>query len=127
MWDAPRIGCSEFEEEFKKAVDDDLDIPKAVALMRKMVKSDDPTHAKHQTLLKMDEVLGLGIAKVKKASLPRGARELITEREELRKSGKFKEADEIRGRLINMGVTIEDTKEGSTWKVIHSINSVQEK
>src|SRR3989344_6622270 len=79
MWDAPKVGCAEYESDFKKAVDDDLDIPKAVSLMRKMAKSDYPTHAKHQTLLKMDEVLGLGIASVKKAALPRGARELINE------------------------------------------------
>ena len=116
MWDAPKVGCAEYESDFKKAINSDLDIPKAVSLMRKMAKSDYPTHAKHQTLLKMDEVLGLGIASVKKAALPKGAKELISEREELRKSGKFKEADEIRGRLIKMGVTIEDTKEGSIWK-----------
>ncbi len=128
MWDAPKIGrsdseslqtrmsCSEFEGEFKKAINSDLDIPKAISVMRKMVKSDYPTHAKHQTLLKIDEVLSLGIAKVKKAALPKGAKELISEREELRKSGKFKEADAVREKLIKMGVTIEDTKEGSIWK-----------
>ena len=122
-----RMSCAEYESDFKKAINSDLDIPKAVSLMRKMIKSDYPTHAKHQTLLKMDEVLGLGIASVKKAALPKGAKELISEREELRKSGKFKEADEIRGRLIKMGVTIEDTKEGSIWKRAHSTNSVQAK
>ena len=127
MWDAPKVGCAEYESDFKKAINSDLDIPKAVSLMRKMAKSDYPTHAKHQTLLKMDEVLGLGIASVKKAALPRGARELIGEREEMRKSGRFKEADGIRQRLIKMGVTIEDTKEGSIWKQAHSTNSVRAK
>ncbi len=117
-WDEPKIGCSEFEDNFKKVINNDLDMPKALATMQEMVKSDYPTSAKHQSLLKMDEVLGLDLAGVKKARLPKGAKELIDKREDLRKDGKFKEADKIRQQLKKMGVELDDTHDGPRWKVL---------
>lgn len=118
-WDKPYIGCTEFEGDFKKAVNNDLDMPRAIATMWDMVKSDNfPTSAKHQSILVMDQVLGLGLDKIKKAELPKGAKALIDKREELRKAGKFEESDKVRQELADMGVEVEDTPEGSKWKVI---------
>lgn len=116
-WDEPKVGCSEFEGNFKEAINDDLDMPRAVAVMQEMIKSDYPASAKHQSVLKMDEVLGLGLAELKKAQLPKGAEELIEKREEFRKAGNFEESDKIRKELLGMGVEVEDTSEGSKWKV----------
>src|SRR3989344_5133445 len=111
-WDKPAIGrldseslqtrtsCAEFEGDFKKAISNDLDIPKALSVMWKMVKSDYPTSAKHQSILVMDEVLGLGLEKLEKSELPEGAKKLIETREELRKAGKFEESDKIRRQLL---------------------------
>ncbi|MDO8486877.1 MAG: cysteine--tRNA ligase [Candidatus Curtissbacteria bacterium] len=117
-WDDPKIGCAGLENDFKNAVNNDLDMPRAIAIMWETVKSDNPTSAKHRSILVMDEVLGLGLGEIKKAVLPKGAKELIDEREELRKAGNFEESDKIREELLEMGVVIEDTFEGSKWKVI---------
>src|SRR3989344_4125495 len=46
-WDAPKIGCADYEVNFKKAVSSDLDMPKAVALMLNLVRDDCPSSAKH--------------------------------------------------------------------------------
>ena len=116
-WDKPAIGCAEFEGDFKKAISNDLDMPKALSVMWKMVKSDYPQSAKHQSILIMDQVLGLGLSKLKKAQLPKGAKELIEKREDLRKGGKFAESDKIRRQLLEMGVKVEDTEERSKWKI----------
>lgn len=116
-WDAPNIGCSEFEGNFKKAISDDLDMPKALAVMWEMVKSNYPTSAKHQSILVMDQVFGLGLEKMVKAELPAGAQDLIEKREEQRKAGKFKESDKIRQELLDMGVEVEDTDQGPKWKI----------
>ena len=107
----------EYEGDFMNAINDDLNFPEAVSIMRKMIKSDYPTHAKHKSLIYMDEVLGLGIGEITKAKLPTGAKQLLDERDDLRNAGKFKESDEIRNKLIKMGVEIEDTSKGSTWKI----------
>ena len=128
-WDAPKIGrsdseslqtrtsCAEFEGDFKEAVNNDLDMPQALSVMWKMVRSDYPTSAKHQSILKMDQVLGLGLEKLEKKELPKGAKELIEKREELRKKGKFDESDKLRKELLKIGVEVEDTSDGPKWKV----------
>lgn len=116
-WDNPAIGCAEFEGNFQKAVNSDLDMPKALAIMWQMVKSDYPTSAKHASILVMDKILGLNLDKIKKLELPEGAKVLIEKREQLRKQGKFDESDKLRKELLNMGVEIEDTKSGPKWKV----------
>ena len=128
-WDKPAIGrsdseslqtrtsCAEFEGDFKEAIDSDLDMPHALSVMWKMAKSDYPTSAKHQSILVMDQVLGLGFSKLEKARLPKGVKLLIDEREELRRSGKFEESDKLREKLQKMGVYVEDTPQGSKWKV----------
>jgi len=117
------VGCAEFENNFKEAINDDLDMPGAIAVMWDLVKSDLPTKPKHQSIFLMDRVLGLGLDEVKKAELPDGAKELIGKREELRKSGKFEESDKLRQELLDMGVEVEDTPLGPKWKVNPSIDS----
>ena len=116
-WDDPKIGCAEFEGNFAQAINNDLDMPKAVSVMWELVKSDYPTSAKHQSILMMDKVLGLSLDKIKPEKLPEGAQELIQKREESRRQGKFEESDELRIKLQKMGVYVEDTPEGPRWKV----------
>lgn len=116
-WDEPRIGCAEFEGFFKEAVNNDLDMPKALSVMWETVKSDYPTSAKHQSILIMDRVLGLALGQIKKQKLPKGAKDLIDKREGLRKARKFKESDKLRSQLKKMGVGVEDTAEGPRWKI----------
>ena len=128
-WDDPKVGrldseslqtrmsCAEFEGNFREAVDNDLDMPRALAVMWKMVKSDYPTGAKHQSILVMDKVLGLGLDQIQKTELPKGAKELIAQREQLRAEGNFRASDNIREELATMGVDVEDTNEGPKWKV----------
>jgi cysteinyl-tRNA synthetase len=41
---------------------------------------------------------------------------LIRQREEMRKKGQWKEADEIRRKLSAMGVVVQDTPEGTLWR-----------
>lgn len=116
-YQAPKIGCTEFEGNFKSAVNDDLNMPEALTILWKMVKSDYPESAKHRSLLVMDKILGLGFADLKKAELPKGAQELIDKREKLRVEGKFEESDKVRDMLGQMGVEIEDMSDGSVWRI----------
>lgn len=113
-WDAPEIGCAEYDQAFAKAVNNDLDFPKALTLVWKLVKDDRfPTAAKHQTLLGMDKVLGLAIDQVEHLEISEKVRELIAERERLRDEGNWLEADKIRDRLQQGGYSLEDTPEGT--------------
>lgn len=103
--------------EFTNAVGNDLDMPRAVAALHEVLKSDLPIDSKYATALKFDQVLGLDLEKVVKAELPAGAQNLIDKREELRKAGKFEESDKVRQELLDVGIEVEDTSEGPKWKV----------
>jgi len=109
--------CLEFENGFKKTIENNLDTPAAIAVMWKLVKSNFPASAKRKSLLEMDAVLGLRLDKVKETRLPSKAQKLIEKREEARKAGDFDKADEIRQQLKKMGIEVEDTPAGPKWKL----------
>jgi cysteinyl-tRNA synthetase len=97
--------CSKIENKIIKALDDDLDTPRALAILHK---------ANNFGLwLKFDEVLGLNLkSQISKLKITAQISKLLKEREKLRKQGKFKEADEIRKKIKEMGYEIEDTEKG---------------
>ena len=117
-WEEAKIGCAEFEENFHQAINDDLNIPKALSIVWDMVKSDYPTSAKKQSILKFDEVLGLGLGSFKKKEekIPEEIKKLSERRENLRKEGEFDEADKIREEIVKKGFIVEDSDKGSKIK-----------
>lgn len=111
-WKMGETGLQIYEDKFRLAIEDDFNMPNALATVWEMVKSENPEGAKKVSLLKMDEVLGLGLsaASAESASQPvsESAKVMMEERDRLRGEKKFKEADEIRDKLIAMGVKVED-------------------
>lgn len=114
----PTTGCANCENKFLEAINDDLDTPRALAVMWDAIKSDCPPGAKKQTLLKFDEVLGLGLkdAKKEKIEIPINIQEFIKQREEARKNKDFKTSDKLRKEIAEAGFIVEDTDEGPIIK-----------
>jgi len=107
----------EYKKEFEEAIDDDLDTPKAIALVWKLIKDEKISDAdKKQTLLDSDKVFGLGLDKIKKVEIPDEIKKLAEQREKLRQEKKWDEADEVRKKIEEMGFHIEDAKEGPEIK-----------
>lgn len=118
----------EYEKKFHEFINDDLDLPKAIALIWDLVKDEKiPKEDKRSTLLSFDKVLGLGLdhsnkklvgllsgrgEKLKIGKLPKTIKTLVDEREKARKNKDFNKADELRNKLADMGYEIEDTDEG---------------
>ncbi len=50
------------------------------------------------------------------ASLTEAENELISLRKDLRSAKQFDLADKVREQLAELGVTLEDTKQGTIWK-----------
>ena len=67
------------------------------------------------TINTLCEILGL-ITVRKQLSLDEKVKALINRRQEARKAKDFAKADEIRDRLLSMGIILEDTREGVKWK-----------
>ena len=118
-WDKPEVGCAELEEKFLEALNDDLNIPKALAVVWELVKSSNPTSAKAASLFKFDEVLGLKLksqitkVKVKQREIPQEVLDMVSERDQLRKDKRFHLADQLRNKIKKQGFDVED-KNGKT-------------
>jgi len=113
-YDEPKIGCAGYEEEFFNAVNDDLNMPKALGSVWELIKDDTmPTAGKKQSLLRFDEVLGLGLDLVKKDVIPDDVLALAKDREAARSVKDWKRSDELRDEVLQKGYGIEDTSEGS--------------
>jgi cysteinyl-tRNA synthetase len=60
----------------------------------------------------------LGILYKKDDDLSEKAKELIEKRKEARKNKDYKLSDELRDELLDLGIQVEDTREGMKWKKI---------
>jgi len=67
------------------------------------------------TVTKLCDILGI-ITEKKKEILDSDIEALIEERQAARKAKNFARADEIRDQLSDMGIILEDTREGVKWK-----------
>lgn len=107
----PKAGCPEFEKQFLNAINDDLNTPKALAVVWDLIKSNYPPEAKKQSLLKMDKVLGLGLDKIKKKknTIPQEIKDMAKAREKERLEKNWAMADELREKIEKSGFSVEDT------------------
>ncbi|MES2014748.1 MAG: cysteine--tRNA ligase [Patescibacteria group bacterium] len=115
----------EYREKFERAINDDLNMPEAVAVLWELLKSESvPSANKRATVIDFDRVLGLGFetllsgsesSKLSVAALSDVSQEieaLVREREEARVAKNWTRADEIRGMLLDKGFTVEDAPDG---------------
>jgi cysteinyl-tRNA synthetase len=109
------VGISEkhFSEKFKNYINNDLDMPRALALLWEIVKSEKlNAKTKYKLIIDFDKVLGLDIAKIKTEKIPAEILKLIKDREKYRKEKNFKKSDEIRKKIELLGWLVEDTPQG---------------
>lgn len=110
----------ELKEKFIAAVNDDLNMPKAMAVLASVFKAKISPADKLATVLDFDKVLGLKLNEAKDLvkkdlrleELPQAVRKLINDREAARSRKDWPEADRLRQEIIKAGYLIEDTKEG---------------
>ena len=94
--------------KFREAVENDLNLPQALAVVWEMAKSNIPSRDKLELISDWDQILGLDLLKIKK--IPEEIIQLIKQREELRKQKKWEEADELRKKIEKKGFKVKDTK-----------------
>jgi cysteinyl-tRNA synthetase len=102
-----------FREKFLEAVNDDLNMPRAMAVIQEMLKSDIPGTEKHATILDFDRVLGLGLDRVDKPQdLPAEVQKLAEDRRKAREAKNWAESDRLRDAIRVLGYTVKDTRDG---------------
>jgi cysteinyl-tRNA synthetase len=119
------LNAEPFEQRFVQVMDDDFNTAQAIAVLFELSKEinrgaeqgKNVTKAQH-TLLKLAGVLGLTL---KDKTQPAPDTEafinlLASTRDNLRQNQQWQLADKIRDGLADLGVTLEDTPEGTRWK-----------
>lgn len=100
-----------YKNKFIESLSDDLNTAQALAVVWEMIKDDAvDIRQKLATLLDFDKVLGFNIGNRinTEEKISSKAKELVEEREKLRKEKKYDEADKIRDMLMEMGYEIRD-------------------
>ncbi len=107
---------ADYEERFRAALEDDLDLPAAMALVARLARSDLAPRAKARLLIDWDRVLGLDLLSSREAAtLPDGTAELLAARERARSAKDFATSDHLRAMLAAKGVVVTDTPAGQRW------------
>ena len=115
----------ELTGKYEAAMDDDFNTADAISALFEMVKlantgAGESSSREFVSRLRreIDTLCGvLGILTEKKEEvLDSQIEEMIAARQQARKEKNFALADEIRGKLQEMGILLEDTREGVKWK-----------
>jgi cysteinyl-tRNA synthetase len=114
---SPEIN-KELKEKFTEKINDDLNMPQALAVLQEVLKSDLHSNDKHATIMDFDRVLGLGLDQVKRhgklaAEIPEKIKIIQKQRDEARANKNWSESDRLRQEIEDLGYDVEDTKDGT--------------
>lgn len=101
----------EYRDQFTEALNDDFNIPQALAVLWDVAKSSLAPADKYDLLMDFDSVLGLGMDRSQEKP-NKEVQKLVEQRSVYRKEGKFAEADHLKKEIEEMGYTVKDTADG---------------
>lgn len=111
-----------YQKKFLEFINDDLNMPKALALMWIALKDKKLSeNQKYNLLIDFDKIFGLGLKEIKKqktAKIPDEISKMAEKREAFRKNKQWELADKIRKQIEKMGYEIEDTEKGYKLKTL---------
>jgi cysteinyl-tRNA synthetase len=111
--DADNAVNAEFKNKFIQAINADLNMPRAMAVIQEMLKSNISDVEKYTAMLDFDRVLGLQLDQLDKApALPAAVQKLIEARIKARETKDFAASDQLRAQIETLGYQVQDTKEG---------------
>ncbi|MFA6445789.1 MAG: cysteine--tRNA ligase [Candidatus Paceibacterota bacterium] len=108
----------EWSNRFAQVINDDLNMPQALAVLHEMLKSSIPSKDKRATALYFDKVLGLDFINVKKVesvniTLDEKTKSLVEKRDLARQNKDWATSDVLRVELESMGYIVKDTPDGT--------------
>lgn len=107
-----------YNRKFKECLEDDLNTANALTLVFEVLKLDTNESTKYKLISDFDKVLSLSITDSNETSFEDDTEILkkIEERNEAKKNKNFELADKIRNELLEIGIILKDTREGTTFE-----------
>ena len=106
-----------YKKQFESAINDDLDMPKAVSILWELLKDSSlGSKQKLEAVKLFDSVLALSLLESEKLSIPSIITKLLEERESARLAKNYKKSDEIRDLIASKGYSVEDSPDGPRLK-----------
>jgi cysteinyl-tRNA synthetase len=110
---APTQADSGFLGKFKETLNNDLNMPRALAVVQELLKSDLAAGSKLATVIACDQVLGLDLDKVgERPSLPADIQDLVDARQKARETKDWAESDKLRDAIQALGYVVQDGPQG---------------
>ena len=105
---------AKYEENFHKAINDDLNMPLAMSVVWDVIKNPKKSKKLAELLNKFDTVLALSLDKktVSQEEIPEEVIKLAEERLKARAEKNWAESDRLRDEILALGYSIKDSKDG---------------
>lgn len=102
-----------FREKFIKTINNDLNLPQAMAVVQELLKSNLEPGAKLATVLDFDKVLGFDFETISsEQSLPEEIQKLVDDREKARADKDWAMSDQLRDQIQDQGYVVQDSAKG---------------
>ena len=111
-YDPKAEASDKYVKKFLERLNEDLNVPEALAVFWELVKSNISEASKLNTILEMDNFLGLKLQEHVGIEVPKNVEELAKMRSEYRKNGIWDKADVLRRQIEGLGYIIEDLSNG---------------
>ena len=109
---------NKYDNKFKEYLSNDLNTSNTLTLLYDLLKDDTiSSNTKLKLIESWDKVLGLDLLKKENLDeeLEEYVKDMIEKRKEAKKNKDFELADQIRNELLEKGIELKDTREGTTW------------
>ncbi len=108
----------EYNNLFKEALEDDLNTANALKVLYDVLKLDCNDATKHKLVSDFDKVLSLSLFEKEKSNVDDAyINEKIEERNKAKQEKNYELADKIRSELLEQGIVLKDTREGTIYEV----------
>ena len=114
-----------YQDKFAEAMGNDMNTSQALTVLYDVLKADMNDASKRFLIADFDSVLSLGLLDEKKDEengvddeLKAMIESKIAERKAAKKEKDFAKADAIRQELLDKGIEIKDTREGTVWSLL---------
>ncbi len=114
---------ADYRVKFEDAIANDLNTSMGITMIHEVLRANTNDATKKALIESFDEVLSLNLTKEEEAAgvdaeLEAWILKMIEERKAAKKEKDFAKADAIRAELLEKGIAIKDTREGTVWELV---------